>query len=312
VEAIVAFLRTVRAACTLPATTTYEELQYVLIQLADDLTGEYENPALGLLHARLRAAAGPVRLTTATWDYEDLVHESRRYVQDAVAALIRVRDNQVPVTPLAVQAAQAAASDGTTDIITLNHDTVIERALTEEGIAFADGFSHSATGDWSWDADSYDTTGVRLLKLHGSVTWRREIQGERRLLRIDGRESRSRSEDRLYPQFELLAGTHNKILQYSRGHYGDLHCLFRASLARADRLVVAGYGFRDKAINGMLIGWMTDGAHEIAIVHPRPSQLRFQSRPAVQRAWGQWESVPGRLRLIAKPAEAATWEECQA
>jgi hypothetical protein len=200
--------------------------------------------------------------------------------------------------------------EGTTDIVTLNHDTVIERALSKAGIAFADGFIRSATGDWSWDARAFDRTGVRLLKLHGSVTWRREIQGERRLLRVDGSESRSRAEDWFDPQFELLAGTHNKILQYSRGHYGDLHCLFRGSLARADRLVVAGYGFRDKAINGMLIEWMSDRAHRVVIVHPAPDELRATARPAVQRAWGQWD-VTDRIILIAKPAQLATWAECR-
>jgi len=311
VEATIGFLDTVREACDLPAETNYEELQYVLIQLADDLIGEYENPALEPVQAKLRAATVPVRLMIGEWDYERLVHESCRYVQDAVSALIRARDHETPIAPLAVQAAQAVVGDGTTDIVTLNHDTVIERALAEAGLEFADGFIHSSTSDWSWDARAFEATGVRLLKLHGSVTWRREIHGEQRLLRLDGSQSRRPSEVRLDPQLELLAGAHNKVLQYSRGHYGDLQCVFRASLGWADRLVVAGYGFRDKAINGMLIEWMRTRAHHIAIVHPNLGRLREQARPAVRRAWGERENSR-RIRLVAKPAEQATWEESRA
>jgi hypothetical protein len=311
VEAIVDFLPRLRGLAGLLPESSYEELQYVLIQLLDDLIGEYENPALGPLWERLRASTPPVQLMATTWSCDDLVEEACRYVQDSVSALIREHDFHPPVAPLAVQAAQAVVGDGMLDVVTLNHDTVVERALRAEGIAFADGFIHSADSDWSWDARSLGTRGVRLLKLHGSVTWRREIQGDRRLLRIDGSESRTPSETRLDPQFELLAGTHNKILQYSRGHFADLHCRFREALTCADCLVVAGFGFRDKAINGMLIEWMTVRSHRITIVHPNPEELHEAARPAVQRAWREWE-VSGRVRLIQKPAESTSWAECRA
>jgi hypothetical protein len=50
--------------------------------------------------------------------------------------------------------------EGTTDIVALNHDTVIKRALNEAGTEFTDGFIRSATGGWSWDARAFNTTGV--------------------------------------------------------------------------------------------------------------------------------------------------------
>jgi hypothetical protein len=227
VEAIVRFLPTIQSLAELPADASYEDLQYVLIQLADDLAGEYENPALEPLWKELRACTAPVELSTVTWGLEDLVGEACRYVEDAVAALINEKDAGPPIAPLAVESARAVVGDETTDIVTLNHDTVVERALDAAGLPFTDGFERSVKGDSFWYPPALDRGGARVLKLHGSVNWRREIQDEQRLLRIDPDQSRSMDETRLDPHAELLAGTHNKILHYSRGHFGDLHCTFR-------------------------------------------------------------------------------------
>lgn len=47
----------------------------------------------------------------------------------------------------------------------------------------------------------------------------------------------------------LLIGTFNKISEYTRGMFRDLHRRFRSMLRELDQLVVCGYGFGDKGIN---------------------------------------------------------------
>jgi hypothetical protein len=58
------------------------------------------------------------------------------------------------------------------DIVTLNHDTLVEQFLTSRRIAFTDGFG-LPDGDVRWSEDAtYDVPSrVRLFKLHGSVNW---------------------------------------------------------------------------------------------------------------------------------------------
>ena len=177
-------------------------------------------------------------------------------------------------------------------------------------LKFHDGFSRDVLGDWFWEFGSLECEGVRLLKLHGSVTWRRESGGERRLLKVHPHADRNAAGVLLEPDYEILTGTHNKILQYARGHFGDLHSLFRASLRKADCVVVAGFGFRDKAINTMLIEWMEERARRLVIVHPDPAELRANARPAVSSAWSRWE-VAGKLACVEKRAEDASWRECR-
>ena len=53
----------------------------------------------------------------------------------------------------------------------------------------------------------------------------------------------------------LLIGTFNKVAEYSRGIFLDLHHRFRSTLREADRLVVCGYSFGDKGINTAVIEW---------------------------------------------------------
>lgn len=65
------------------------------------------------------------------------------------------------------------------DIITLNHDTLVEQLLGEHDIPFVDGFG-TADGDIRFfDEQLFDnpTSKVRILKPHGSVNWYR-VRGE--------------------------------------------------------------------------------------------------------------------------------------
>jgi hypothetical protein len=217
------------------------------------------------------------------------------------------RDDQEPKAQLAVTAAQARRGPGTLEIVTLNHDTVIERALEQSGIEYADGFSKVASSDFAWSPKSFAGQPVRVLKLHGSINWRQNY--EHRLLRAGYHASKTVHGGDLAPQAEILAGKHNKMLQYQRGFYGDLHCRFRTSIYRADTLVVSGYSFGDKGINNTLIEWMRPAAHSLVVVHPKPASLPTGARPAAARSIDLLERT-GRLRILPAAAEDVSWSDC--
>jgi hypothetical protein len=59
------------------------------------------------------------------------------------------------------------------NIVTLNHDTLVEQFLLTNGIEFADGFGER-DGDVRWSDDKVyadPDRHVRLFKLHGSIEW---------------------------------------------------------------------------------------------------------------------------------------------
>jgi hypothetical protein len=59
------------------------------------------------------------------------------------------------------------------NIVTPNHDTLVERFLAENGIDFVDGFG-KPDGDVRWYDDytyDIDQARIRLVKLHGSINW---------------------------------------------------------------------------------------------------------------------------------------------
>jgi hypothetical protein len=310
VTAITDFLPTILAVTRMRSAVTYEDLQYVLTQLQDDLMGDYDNPALKPLWERIMDFRGPLVTSRLAWDVEDFVVQSGKFLSEGAAAMIVAADDRDPKAPLAVQAAASTVEGMTTNIVTLNHDSVVERALRAAGISHTDGFDPDPLGDAPWRTGSLDqASGVRLLKLHGSVTWRREAEKERRLVRVNPRADRTRAA-RLEPEYEILAGTHNKILQYARAHFADLFALFRRSLRDTQSVVVAGYGFRDKAINTTLIDWMEESTGRLVVVHPDPRRLHDGARPAAARALERWNEG-GRVAFLQRRAEDTSWEECR-
>jgi hypothetical protein len=72
---------------------------------------------------------------------------------------------------------------------------------------------------------------------------------------------------------------------------------------------VIGYGFRDKAINSRLIGWIhgaSDG--RLVVVHGDVATLVAGARDAIGRQWDGWIR-DGRLRVVRKWVADASWNE---
>ena len=107
----------------------------------------------------------------------------------------------------------------------------------------------------------------------------------------------------------LLVGTFNKIPDYTGGIFRELHHRFRSTLREADRLVVCGYSFGDKAINSEVIEWCyAKRGRRFLIIHPNRDELVSNARGAIRSKWNEWESE-GAVAFIAKRLEEVGTDE---
>jgi len=302
-------------------TVTYEDIFFVLDQIRQAENWEYENPALQpFIHEMLSGfdglLSGRERESRESWTTNQLIDEAWKYVRDVVWHLLRPVPDDLDGLGLVTDACKSR--DGSlVDICTLNHDVVLEEHLRQRAMHYVDGFGESTNGIRYWSPDSFhDAGGVRLLKLHGSVNWFYFISRELGLsvgipdtwdvwhtTDIRG-EMQWSAEGR--PEF--LCGTFNKILYYQNPIYADLHFQFFASLKSATRMVVAGYGFGDKAVNRRLWDWMQRGETSMVVIHPDPSALIAQARPAMADGFKRWRDQ-SRLAIVAQGLQSCAWRD---
>lgn len=215
----------------------------------------------------------------------------------------------------AVDAARDEELDGL-DVFTLNHDTVLEETLRAEGIPFTDGFAEQqgSVCPWNFALLRGAAARIRVVKLHGSVDWC--FYGQYGLARTVNRDmyhitlpdgSIDKNWGAGHPT--MLCGTFNKMLEYLRGPFFDLHLLFRKALGSVNLLVVSGYGFGDKGVNNRLWEWMSAGVDKrLVVIHLDHDALVREARGMVRQNWEQWEQA-GKLICIPKWFEATTWAE---
>lgn len=242
-------------------TTNYEDIAYVARQIEDGLLSEYENPALLPLTERFGREAGRTLQELA-----EIAGSAADYIDDVARSLLRTPIGPFDHLAAIVDAFEDVGVDDLT-VATLNHDLVLERGLRDSGVSYSDGFEDPFGSLLLW-SDTYRVATRRVLKLHGSIDWYRynlERDGwsgqvtARSTADGDPFHARGPAGELLqYPaggRPQILTGTFNKILSYPAGIYADQHFRFHEALAAADKLVVIGYGFGDKAINARLVAW---------------------------------------------------------
>jgi hypothetical protein len=317
-----------------PEPTDYESLYFACQQLTDHLMGEYENP---LLHPFIDECVRRVvewkhddpaddfdGTRTAVTKLREVVREATNYISGAVAEALRhspeACDDLAQLHKPLLEACRDRAAK-LVDVITLNHDTLLEDSFQRAGIRPEDGFGNAPDmgGVERWRGYSLRRTArERLVKLHGSIDWWVIQHGDlRRLVRNVGCPFRLRDHfDQVWDtpdsQPRMLVGTTNKLLAYVQAFNIDRLAVFRRSLMRSEGLVVAGYSFRDKGVNTLLIDWSRGRgrAHRVAIVSPH---LEGEAPPSTARnaARRMWEDLVARRRLWPIPNcfHAVEWPE---
>lgn len=152
---------------------------------------------------------------------------------------------------------------GGVTIASLNYDLTLEAQAARCGVALDTGFRELHTGE----AKSWSSTGVRLLKLHGSVGWSQPSGwiGPGQILEIAWIESEDPETDKATPV--IIFGPDNKMSSHRL--FLQLYVTFLTELSRHRNLVIVGYSFRDPDINRAISDWLRlDSTRTIHIIDP--------------------------------------------
>lgn len=299
--------------------SNYEDIAYLAQQIVDTLAPEYENPGLAPLVSELAEwYGGEYKLHQLARDSVDYLHQLVRWM---------LTDKGEPLDYLE-PLYDAFCDENVTqlDIFTLNHDLILDRALNERHVAFSDGFAEQWGTLLLW-SDEYGVPSRRLFKLHGAIDW---FRYDLDLGDWDGQVSArpTPGSDPWHPKgpggrdlgargypcdasAQFLAGTFNKILAYPTGIYADQHAHFHDSLRDTDAVLVVGYGFRDKAINARLIGWMNTprASRRMVVVDPAADRMPETARFAVGSKWTGWIKNGALLPLALPLGEQTPWAD---
>ncbi|WP_054710885.1 SIR2 family protein [Secundilactobacillus paracollinoides] len=144
-------------------------------------------------------------------------------------------------------------------VVTTNYDTLFEDAAEKLGYSVIDGFSHDLNP--FFDADNFEWNLVRdipnlttdelvykkqvinLIKLHGSLTWTKPI---------NGRIYRRNKQDKIN-QPNLIFPSSNKYMQSYTEPFFDLFSKFQELINRPNTLLITnGFSFGDNHISQMV------------------------------------------------------------
>lgn len=172
-------------------------------------------------------------------------------------------------------------------VVTTNYDLAIEKMLKKNGFTIFDGFTYSDNifnddeFDWvlSKEVESlntkeliYKSNMIDLLKIHGSINWKRDIEGTKKvdiseinqILSDKGNnEDKSENQESLNNVFEeneklnkigMIFPSSNKYMQSYEEPYFDLITRFQEKLHKSNTLLVtSGFSFGDNHISRMIL-----------------------------------------------------------
>jgi hypothetical protein len=308
--------------------TNYEDLFYIASQIKDSELGEYDNPAIQPLIDKIfpdvkRLLKGTKSEVRKKWKIHEIASEATNYIRDIVWHSLTNRTADLDYLSFLKDCALDHESTKV-DIFTLNHDVLLERFFEKHQINITDGFGNPTNEVRYWSLDLFDTGSnkVRLFKLHGSVDWFKfrddNSDWSRELIGIpltsDFWHTKGPNGEAQHPidgRPMFLAGTFNKILDYTSGIYSDIYYKFCQIMEKKNRLIVCGYGFGDKGINNRIIEWIFAHAdRRMLLIHPDPNKLKNSARGAISRNWDQWLNSK-KLIILPKCVEQISWQEAK-
>lgn len=200
---------------------------------------------------------------------DDVRHEMLRSLYD----LLKIND--VTKTAYLAPLIELSVRQGSLTIATLNYDRSVEEAAALQGI-------ECETGIETWLSTrrlEWPRSGLRLLKLHGSIDWALHEAGgwgqlpSKTVQKLD---PTAAGAPRLEPA--IVFGQAGKLR--AEGPYLELLLAWYRDLQRADTLLVVGYSFRDVHVNEMIARWFNaDPAHRIVLLDPADPRAHYSFGP---------------------------------
>ena len=286
---------------------TYENLYFLANQLREDMLGEYDNPAL---RSFVEAAIEQVLPQTQTHpgnaheELQRLTEDVTTHIRRIVASLISRAPMRLDHLDFIIEAIHQGPGS-LPEILTLNHDTLLETGLTGRKIEFTDGFAKAPNSigvrEWRPGESARNAKVLRVLKLHGGIDWFRfRPQGAQPWLEdyvgiltsaysLGANDSSGRRHEVLDPLPIFMVGAWDKLARYTDAVYLELyHAAFQA-LGMSDVLIVVGYGFGDKGINKLVTDWMCRSLdHRLVVVDRSALSLWQRARGAIAFKWQDW------------------------
>ena len=233
----------------------YEDIYFLAYQIKNIKTpktvGEFDNPAVVPFAAEFNEI---FKGESDSYHGEQICE----HIENVVVTLIREKDkikktfdylDNLFLYPL--------SQEVIINIFTLNHDQIIEQFLRSKEKKFCDGFTEQSDTD-VLDTSVYDTNNlINLYKIHGSIDWKRaQYNDSNRDVIIRGSFNNGILNIPIEDEKIILCGTLNKMFQYHQGEFAYLWTRFYVKLMQCNRLIIAGYGFGDRAVNNSLIHWI--------------------------------------------------------
>jgi hypothetical protein len=166
-------------------------------------------------------------------------------------------------------------SDDNLTIATLNYDNSIEQLSESYQINCETGIeSWSETG-----ALEFSKPGIDLIKLHGSIDWKRDCETIEHMLKSP-KYIKIAPSDVKEVEYEpaVIFGDKNKLT--ADGPYLDLLRQFQSRLEQSNTLTVIGYSFRDSHINVYISKWLNgSNLRKVRIINGRNWIRQIDSSP---------------------------------
>lgn len=198
---------------------------------------------------------------------------------------------------------EAHRAEGSLCVATLNYDTTVEAVGQKMTCPVSTGGIKLG-----WNPDTglqFEPGSLKLLKLHGSVTWPQFGWRAGHLL-PGGDETRwsarevSSSPNKPVPA--IIAGTAKLT---ATGPFMDLLVRFRQEVMESDRLVIVGYSFRDAHVNAVVRGFinMRYTPSAVSIVDPYLAIPRYEPDGSLlSQLEAAVNQSPGVVRLVRASA----------
>ena len=186
---------------------------------------------------------------------------------------------------------------------TLNYDLGLESAANAEAMSIDQGVESWGGGvDWTWTSPG----AIKLLKLHGSINWKREQEYDSFDLRpLHVKVTTEPIDDPL-----IIFGRREKLR--AEGPFLAMLAEFERAIAQISALLVVGYSFRDEHINVLLKRWLVaDQDRRLAVIDPgfpeHWQQLGWSGGPRPFLASLAWLAQPATDQQGGGPAATQVW-----
>lgn len=285
-----------------PDVITYEQIGAICIEL-EGHRSDPRSPSVDAYWRKLARELGPRaksdRRDSIEEAFDELICLAVGWVRSVVRDELKKPANQPPdlgATPLVKLLKTTVSNAPAWSIVTLNHDCLIEQALRHLGVGFRDGFCLRN------DLLEFDPSILRsetsrqLLKLHGSIDWRRHRDRNTYIKPFFDDDGTDALQAR--PEAEILFGDYTKMEDYNYGIFPYLFSSFDRVLAATRKLLVCGYGFQDAGVNLRLFSELRYRPDvSVLLIHPEPRTLIDR---APFHAWQQLKELlcNGRIRLL--------------